>query len=165
MWHFNQQVQREYPVLCALSLVPLSRTFGAVYSPAIQRIIWRDACRICALLIALSDLLLNLSHCCNTYRYVVCKSSCFRTIYGSVIVQFIRISSFIISQASLEFDFVCFHLLSPSFCAFWGDANSNASTRMVLRKETHHLFSAVRIHACCLRALCTPLPFCLSAIV
>ncbi len=53
-----------------LSLVPLSGTFGAVYSPAIQRIIWRDACGI-AHYLGFSGLLLNISHCCNTYRYVV----------------------------------------------------------------------------------------------
>jgi len=33
-------------------------------------------CRI-AHYLACSDLLVNISQCCNTYRYVVCKLSCF----------------------------------------------------------------------------------------
>lgn len=51
------------------------------------------------------------------------------------------------SISSLEFVIASVFFFSfPFFLCVWGDARSNLSTRMVLRKETHHLSFAFRIH-------------------
>lgn len=62
----------------------------------------------------------------------------------------------------LCFLFFCFFLSFPFFLCVWGDARSNLSTRMVLRKETHHLSFAFRIHACYCMHTNTILSFCHS---
>lgn len=155
---------------------PPFRTFGAVYSPAIQRIIWRDACRI-AHYLAFSDHLVNISQCCNTYRYVVCKLSRFAQFMA---MQFCICILFHISHmengqiyypsiSSLEFGhclfvfcFFVFFSLSPSFCAF------GATPGPIYQPEWY----CARKRTICLSLLgftlviaCTPIRFCLSAIV